>query len=69
MHCNEHATLLLEYKTRTDVYKLAVRKLTEHAVGIPQVEFMLMWKLANLAEQKCEATRRSLLQHIEDHDC
>ena len=69
MHCDEHATLLFEYQKCTDVYKLSVKRLTEREVAIPQVEFALLWKLADLAEQKCESARRTILLHIEEHDC
>ena len=69
MQCDEHAALLLEYQETLDAYKTAIKKLKEHTGAIPQVEYMLLWKLADLAQKKCETARQAVWQHIVDHDC
>lgn len=69
MWCDDHRSLLQKYQTTTATYADMVEKLQAHARNIPQVEFMLLWELAERARQRCEAAHRLLHRHIEEHGC
>lgn len=69
MVCPEQVSLLTSYQKAVRGYTEAVCRMKDHVRGIPQAEFMLLWKFAERAKEKCESAQRCLQKHIAEHGC
>ena len=69
MACQEKDTLLMKYQTAVEVYSSSVAGLSDAARSIPQVEFVLLWKLAENTRVICQDAQRTLQRHIAEHGC
>jgi hypothetical protein len=69
MSCEEKSVLLEKYQRQVRAYSDAVINMRAHSASLPQVEFQLLWDLANGAYQLCEETQRRLQQHVVEHGC
>jgi hypothetical protein len=67
--CPEQRLLLTKYQKTVEVYVEAMDRIKEHVRGLPQAEFMLLWKFAEQASEACESSRRCLQKHIHEHGC
>jgi hypothetical protein len=69
MICEERNDLLEKYREEVREYCRVVTRLRDHVRAIPHVEFMLLWDLADRIRRRCEATHRTLNQHVRHHGC
>jgi|SoiMethySBSTD1v2_1073268.scaffolds.fasta_scaffold181410_2 hypothetical protein len=68
MQCEDRASLLDKYTQATASYQEAVQKV-RNGYDLPDMEFILLCKLAQGAKEICEVARRALDSHVAEHNC
>ena len=68
MQCDDRASLLEKYTQAAASYQESVQKLRD-GHDLPDMEFILLCKLAQGAREICERARRALDSHIAEHNC
>ena len=67
--CCDLDSLLEKYRSTVTVYAAKVRTLKDHTIGIPQLEYMLLWHAAEYARNKSIEAHRMLQKHVAEHGC
>ena len=67
--CEEKSTLFEKYNFEVREYSEGVIRLRDLVRAIPNVEFMLLWDIADRIRRRCEATHRELQRHVREHGC
>ena len=69
MVCKEKDALLTKYQLAIHVYTESVTALRNGVASIPQVEFNLLWELAQNLRDLCGKAHKTLQEHIAGHGC
>jgi hypothetical protein len=69
MRCQERSDLAAEYQAAVSAYTDAVARLREHTLAIPQIEYELLWKMAEVCRKQSQEAYRRLAGHIGEHGC
>ena len=67
--CCDLDRLRKTYQQSATEYSEQVKTLCAHTDSVLQVEYMLLWRAAETAKNKCVETHRILQHHIAEHDC
>jgi hypothetical protein len=69
MRCQERSDLAAEYQAAVSAYTEAVARLRDHTLSIPQIEFYLLWKMAEVCRKQSQVAQCRLADHIAEHGC
>jgi hypothetical protein len=69
MACQQRAALQEKYEEDVAAYTASVSKMRDLIQAIPHVEFMILWKTAEVCRQSCELAQRNLQEHVIEHHC